>query len=69
MTTPSDLPSERADLPFVGIASFLRSPVVDPDRELDADVVVLGAPPTRAPPSCPAPASVPGQSGSTLCAS
>ena len=53
MTSPSDGPSERADLPFVGIPSFLRSPVVGPDRELDADVVVLGAPTDEGSPFLP----------------
>jgi agmatinase len=31
-------------LPFVGIPSFLRAPVADPRDEIDADLVILGAP-------------------------
>ena len=34
----------RLDLPFVGIPSFLRAPVVTDVELIDADVVVIGAP-------------------------
>ncbi|HXY72059.1 MAG TPA: arginase family protein [Actinomycetota bacterium] len=34
----------RLDLPFVGIPSFLRAPVVTDLERVDADVVVVGAP-------------------------
>ena len=34
----------RLDLPFVGIPSFLRAPVVTDLDEVDADIVVVGAP-------------------------
>jgi agmatinase len=34
----------RLDFPFVGIPSFLRSPIVHDLAQLDADVAILGAP-------------------------
>jgi agmatinase len=34
----------RLDFPFVGIPSFLRSPIVGDLERLDADVAILGAP-------------------------
>jgi agmatinase len=43
----------RADMPFTGIASFLRSPVLGPDEPVLADVVVLGAPTDEGSPFMP----------------
>ena len=34
----------RLDRPFVGIPSFLRSPIVTDPQQLDADIAVLGCP-------------------------
>jgi agmatinase len=43
----------RMDMPFVGIPSFLRSPVLGPDDEVDADLVILGAPTDEGSPFMP----------------
>jgi agmatinase len=43
----------RLDMPFVGIASFLRAPVVDDLDALDADVAVLGVPTDEGSPFMP----------------
>jgi len=43
----------RADMPFVGIPSFLRSPVVGPGDPVDADLVILGAPTDEGSPFMP----------------
>jgi agmatinase len=43
----------RLDLPFVGIPSFLRAPVVDPDSDFDAEIAVLGAPTDEGSPFLP----------------
>src|ERR1700693_3322688 len=43
----------RVDMPFTGIASFLRSPVLGPDEPVLADVVVLGAPTDEGSPFMP----------------
>ena len=34
----------RHDMPFVGIPSFLRSPVETDPSKIDADVAIMGAP-------------------------
>jgi agmatinase len=38
------MPEDRLNLPFVGIPSFLRSPVCTDLKHLDADIAMLGAP-------------------------
>jgi len=43
----------RMDMPFVGIPSFLRSPVLGPDDVVDADLVILGAPTDEGSPFMP----------------
>jgi agmatinase len=43
----------RMDMPFVGIPSFLRSPVLGPDDPVEADLVVLGAPTDEGSPFMP----------------
>lgn len=43
----------RLDFPFVGIPSFLRSPLVQDLGELDADVAVLGVPTDEGSPFMP----------------
>jgi agmatinase len=41
------------DMPFVGIPSFLRSPVLGPDDPVEADLVILGAPTDEGSPFMP----------------
>ena len=48
-----DRREQRADFPFVGIASFLRSPVQTDLGELDADVAVMGVPSDEGSPFMP----------------
>jgi len=43
----------RANLPFVGIPSFLRSPVVGPDDDFSAEIAVFGAPTDEGSPYMP----------------
>jgi len=43
----------RLDFPFVGVPSFLRSPLVQDLGELDADVAVLGVPTDEGSPFMP----------------
>jgi agmatinase len=43
----------RVDMPFVGIPSFLRSPVLGPDDPVEADLVILGAPTDEGSPYMP----------------
>jgi len=43
----------RLDFPFVGIPSFLRSPLVQDLGQLDADVAVLGVPTDEGSPFMP----------------
>src|SRR6266571_2005253 len=43
----------RLDFPFVGIPSFLRSPIVQDVARLDADVAVLGVPTDEGSPFLP----------------
>ena len=50
---PDGRDSGRLDFPFVGIPSFLRSPVVEDLGLLDADVAVLGAPTDEGSPFMP----------------
>lgn len=38
------MPEDRLNLPFVGIPTFLRSPLQTDLKRLDADIAVLGAP-------------------------
>ena len=45
--------ANRADMPFVGIPSFLRSRVLGPDDPVDADLVILGAPTDEGSPFMP----------------
>ena len=45
--------TDRMDYPFVGIPSFLRSPLVPDLARLDADVAVLGAPTDEGSPFMP----------------
>jgi len=45
--------SGRVDMPFVGIPSFLRAPVLNPDEPVDADLVILGAPTDEGSPFMP----------------
>jgi agmatinase len=47
------VPPGRMDMPFTGIASFLRSPVLGPDEPVTADLVVLGAPTDEGSPFMP----------------
>ena len=53
MTPSMRPPGGRADLPFTGIASFLRAPVIGPDDDVEADLVVLGAPTDEGSPFMP----------------
>jgi agmatinase len=43
----------RMDMPFVGIPSFLRAPVLGPDDPVTADLVILGAPTDEGSPFMP----------------
>ena len=43
----------RMEMPFVGIPSFLRAPVLGPDDPVDAELVVLGAPTDEGSPFMP----------------
>ena len=43
----------RLDMPFVGIASFLRSPIITNLDELDADIAIFGAPTDEGSPFMP----------------
>ncbi len=45
--------ADRLDMPFVGIPSFLRAPVVADVDELDADVAVMGIPTDEGSPFMP----------------
>jgi len=45
--------NDRLDYPFVGIPSFLRSPIVQDLARLDADVAVLGVPTDEGSPFMP----------------
>jgi agmatinase len=45
--------SGRVDMPFVGIPSFLRSPVLGPDDPVEAELVILGAPTDEGSPFMP----------------
>jgi agmatinase len=45
--------SGRVDMPFVGIPSFLRAPVLGPDDPVEADLVILGAPTDEGSPFMP----------------
>jgi agmatinase len=49
MTAPAD----RMDMPFTGIPSFLRSPVLGPGEPVAADLVILGAPTDEGSPFMP----------------
>jgi len=44
---------DRLDYPFVGIPSFLRSPIVQDLARLDADVAVMGVPTDEGSPFMP----------------
>ena len=53
-TRPSNaVHTSRANLPFTGITSFLRAPVLGPDDDVQADLVVLGAPTDEGSPFMP----------------
>jgi agmatinase len=43
----------RVDMPFVGVPSFLRAPVLSPEDPVDADLVILGAPTDEGSPFMP----------------
>jgi agmatinase len=43
----------RLDMPFVGIPSFLRAPVLGPDDPVEAELVVFGAPTDEGSPYMP----------------
>jgi len=46
-------PSQRLDMPFVGIPSFMRAPVHSDLHSLDADIAVLGVPTDEGSPFMP----------------
>src|SRR5262249_53703528 len=50
---PEGRDTDRLDFPFVGIPSFLRSPLVQDLARLDADVAVLGVPTDEGSPFMP----------------
>jgi len=50
-TSPSN--EGRLDMPFVGISSFLRSPICMDLDQLDADIAILGAPTDEGSPFMP----------------
>jgi agmatinase len=45
--------SGRVDMPFVGIPSFLRAPVLGPEDPVEAELVILGAPTDEGSPFMP----------------
>src|SRR6184192_4356129 len=50
---PEGRDTGRLDFPFVGVPSFLRSPLVQDLRQLHADVAVMGAPTDEGSPFMP----------------
>ena len=50
---PSEVTSSRVNRPFVGIPSFLRSPLCTDLETLDADIAIMGAPTDEGSPFMP----------------